>query len=689
MLAHSGRATEIMVKHLIIWVAQAVVLLSMAGLFETIEVKAFADAMIVIVVVAAIGTLVMPTLIRYAVRLKPILFPIITFLLYAWALLILDQMLTGWRISNWWVAGLTAAVLTTVASFLGSFLSLSDDAAWQRYALGPMRARYVGNGVTHTYEPGYVFLEIDGLSEPVLRNAIAAGYAPTMAKMLLHGTHRLTPWECDLSSQTSAMQAGILLGNNDDIPAFRWYDRDLGRVMVSNSIRDAGLLQQKLSTGKGLLIDNGASRGNLFSGDAPDSLLTCATLMYPAQRNTRQYFLFYSNLYNLARTAALFVADFFHEIFAATWQLLRNERPRVRRFGVYPLVRSATTSILRELSTFTVAGDMFRGVPATYTTYVAYDEVAHHSGTERGDALRVLRLLDRDIGRLVKVAEEAPRPYHIVVLSDHGQTQGATFWQRYGESLSDVVESGIHRSGNGSRPEVVHSDSNPDEGREMVSVLLTDFLKNDKTGHPVMKRALRRRMRDGQVALGPDARLADEIADRENGKVIVLASGNLGLVSFTGANARLTMEQIDAAYGELMPTLIDHPGIAFALLETDERGPIAIGRSGFYALRDNQVHGDNPLEGYSQNVPSLLLRASGFRNTPGILLIGTYWKETNEIAAFENLVSSHGGIGGNQTVPFVLSPVELDVGPMPIVGASALHRVFKRWVANGHKDAAP
>ncbi|MBA3380237.1 MAG: phage holin family protein, partial [Chloroflexia bacterium] len=197
-LAHSGRATEIMVKHLIIWVAQAVVLLSMAGLFETIEVKAFADAMIVIVVVAAIGTLVMPTLIRYAVRLKPILFPIITFLLYAWALLILDQMLTGWRISNWWVAGLTAAVLTTVASFLGSFLSLSDDAAWQRYALGPMRARYFGNGVTHTCEPGYVFLEIDGLSEPVLRNAIAAGYAPTMAKMLLHGTHRLTPWECDL-----------------------------------------------------------------------------------------------------------------------------------------------------------------------------------------------------------------------------------------------------------------------------------------------------------------------------------------------------------------------------------------------------------------------------------------------------------------------------------------------------------
>jgi hypothetical protein len=220
----------------------------------------------------------------------------------------------------------------------------------------------------------------------------------------------------------------------------------------------------------------------------------------------------------------------------------------------------------------------------------------------------------------------------------------------------------------------------------MVSVLLTDFLKNDKSGHPVMKRALRRRMRDGQVSLGPDASLFEEISNGENGKVIVLASGNMGLVSFTGAATRLTMEQIDAAYDELMPSLIEHPGIAFALVETDDRGPIAIGRSGFYSLRDDQVHGENPLEGYSPNLPCLLRRASGFRNTPDLLVIGRYWEAANEIAAFENLVSSHGGIGGNQTVPFVLSPVELDLGDSPIVGASALHRVFKRWVSNGQSD---
>ena len=679
-LEQSGQITNVVLKHLIIWVVQASVLVSLAGLFAGIMVHDYTDAFIVIVVVAGLNAVVMPAMLRFAIRVKPLLFPLITFMLNAWALLLLDQVLPGWKINNWWLAGLTAAVLTGVDTFLGSFLSLSDDAAWQRYVLGPVRARYANNGVTRTTVPGFVFLEIDGLAEPVLRDAMAAGYAPNLARWLESGTHRLTQWECDLSSQTSAMQAGILHGVNDDIPAFRWYDRELGRVMVSNSVRDAGLLQLRLSTGNGLLVERGASRGNLFSGDAPDSLFTFATLMHPARHNTRQYFLFYSNIFNLARTVALFVADFFHEIIAATWQLIRNERPRVRRFGVYPLVRSATTSVLRELNTFTIAGDMLRGVPSMYTTYVAYDEVAHHSGTERGDALRVLRQVDRDIGRLARVAEEAPRPYHLVVLSDHGQTQGATFRQRYGESLSDVVKDAIHRSANGTGPEVVHSEEHSDEGWGMVSVLLTDFLRNDETGHPMVEKAFRGRMSGGQVKLGPDPQALNQIANGQNDKVVVLASGNLGLVSFTGSNERLTMEQIDGMHAELMPTLIEHPGIAFVVVETDDRGPLAIGRSGFHALRDERVHGVNPLEGYSPHVPALLRRASGFTNAPDIMVISTYWKETNEVAAFEELVSSHGGLGGGQTMPFVLSPVKLDMGPQPIVGAPALHHVFKGWI---------
>ena len=85
--------------------------------------------------------------------------------------------------------------------------------------------------------PGVILFEIDGLAEPVLRTALDQGHAPTMARWLADGSHKLIGWECDLSSQTGASQAGLLLGSNEDMPAFRWYEKDTGRTMVSNNGR--------------------------------------------------------------------------------------------------------------------------------------------------------------------------------------------------------------------------------------------------------------------------------------------------------------------------------------------------------------------------------------------------------------------------------------------------------------------
>ena len=65
--------------------------------------------------------------------------------------------------------------------------------------------------------------------------------------------------------------------------------------------------------------------------------------------------------------------------------------------------------------------------PAVYATFSSYDEVAHHSGLERSDTMEALRKLDRQFGRIDRARAFAPRPYEFVVLSDHGQTQGATF----------------------------------------------------------------------------------------------------------------------------------------------------------------------------------------------------------------------------------------------------------------------
>src|SRR6185295_19515533 len=99
------------------------------------------------------------------------------------------------------------------------------------------------------------------------------------------------------------------------------------------------------------------------------------------------------------------------------------------------------TVVQRDLQVASVVGDVLAGRPVVYTTFLAYDEVAHHSGIERDDALAVLRDLDRQIARIALACADAPRPYRLVVLSDHGQSQGETFRDRYGETLEEVVRS--------------------------------------------------------------------------------------------------------------------------------------------------------------------------------------------------------------------------------------------------------
>ena len=77
----------------------------------------------------------------------------------------------------------------------------------------------------------------------------------TMARWLAEGTHALTEWETDLSSQTGASQAGILLGSNDDIPAFRWVDKESGLLTACSAPADCARIERERATGIGLLVE--------------------------------------------------------------------------------------------------------------------------------------------------------------------------------------------------------------------------------------------------------------------------------------------------------------------------------------------------------------------------------------------------------------------------------------------------
>jgi uncharacterized membrane protein YvlD (DUF360 family) len=564
------------------------------------------------------------------------------------------------------VAAITAAVY--------SLLAIDEDEAWHRNVV--RRAARRRGQVTETDVPGVLFLEIDGLAHDVLMRALRDGSAPHLAAWVRGGSHKLRRWETDWSSQTGACQAGLLHGDNEDMPAFRWWEKERGAAIVTNHPRDAEEIERRHSNGRGLLHADGASRANILSGDAPHSMLTMSTALHRRRPIGKDYAAYFARPYAAARTLVLSLADIARERRAARSQVRDDVRPRIHRGRAYVFARAWGTVVQRDLQVAAVIGDVLAGRPVVYTTFLAYDEVAHHSGIERHDALAVLRDLDRQIARIASAREEAPRPYQLVVLADHGQSQGETFRDRYGETLEDLVRAACDPDS------VVVAESGDDDALSYMGAGLTEVARDDTVAGRTVRAATRDRRADGAVVLDAETRgEVEESHDGELPELSVMASGCLGLISFPREPGRLSLERIEALHPRLVPALRDHPGIGFVLVRSEREGALAIGAGGTRFLADDRVEGEDPLAPFGPNAADHLRRTDGFPHCADLMINSTYWPEFGEVAAFEELVGSHGGMGGPQSFPFVLHPAELEWPAEEVVGAERVHRIFRGWLA--------
>src|SRR5262249_5025718 len=307
-----------------------------------------------------------------------------TLLLNALVAYLAGAILPGVEI-EFWDGVLVAFVLAFVQVLLAALFNQVDDSYDRRIVRRSARRE---RKPLATDVPGVLFLEVDGLAEPVLRDALEAGRMPHLASWLERGTHRLPRWGPDLSSQTGASQAGILLGNNEGIVAFRWWDRERSRVVSCSSLKDVAELETELSRGNGLLHPEGASRGNLFSGDAGDWMMTSSKIVGERHRR-HKYFGFYDNAYNVPRVLLLFAWEVVLEAGGQLHRWATNHRPRIHPHLSYLLVRAVTNVYLQLLTLYAVMRDVYLGVPVVYATFFAYDEVAHHSGIDGNAAKRI------------------------------------------------------------------------------------------------------------------------------------------------------------------------------------------------------------------------------------------------------------------------------------------------------------
>jgi uncharacterized membrane protein YvlD (DUF360 family) len=671
---------------LLVWAVATGALIALDSWMTGFELPAWWHPPVAALLLGLLTAGIWPLVLRVALPVAFFTFGIGGFVLLGGLVLALFHAIPGVEIRGLGVAVVVVLVMAAVAGVTSSVLAIDEDEVFFRRA-----RRRTGRGGQPAAErdarpPGVLFLQIDGLGHDVARRAVRDGSMPTLAAWLRAGSHVLTGWHTDWSSQTGSAVLGILHGSNHDVIGFRWYDKERDHVVRVSTPEDAAAQERLHSDGRGLLAPDGAGRGNLFTGDAPHVSLTMSSLAHvvPTRSRVRRrerervgsgYYAYFANPANAMRTLGVSLVDIYRELVAAAKQRRADVRPRISRGGIYPLARPGTTVIARDIVTSALLEDMLAGRAVVYADFLGYDEVAHHSGVERFDTLEVLRSIDQQIGRLHRAAALAPREYHLVCLSDHGQTQGWAFAERFGESIEQLVGR-VCGGGTGPKPSAGSGSRRTAEGWQVAAAAA-------EAGGGLVARRLRARVAGKPAVPGEPAATGGEVPRVAPG-VVCVVSGHVAMVSFPDLPGRVPLEEIERRWPDLLPTLVDHDGVGFVLVHSTEHGPVVLGRDGLHRLATGVVLGEDPLAPYGEHAADLVARTSAFPHCADVMINSRYDPDTDEASAFEPHVGSHGGLGGPQTRGFLVHP-RVFAAPGAIVGAEHLHRVLRGWLADlGH-----
>ncbi len=539
---------------------------------------------------------------------------------------------------------------------------------------------------------GLIVLQVDALAYSDLRRALELGYCPTIAHLLNDRGFSIRRWFCGLPSATPYCQAGIFHGENCGIPAFRFYDKQQRRVITCNAPDGVQYIRDRIHAPGALA--GGSSYVNLLDGDAQTIAFTVATKervsVYQRLGGTRMLLLILLHPVRMARM-----------VLQAGWEWVREEwerlvgelaRQRTHSEGVFPFIRILSNVVIRELQTMAIVLDAWLGVPVIYSTYMQYDELAHHFGPSSRQALSDLRRTDARIAEIWRMAKSARvREYDLVILSDHGMTPAVSYRVQFQESLGTTVQHMLDAEAKRAGAEPLHAlasyaenseyaDTGP-RAMESLSQMTAEWPRPVHRGFAGIRDWLRRRygVRDLFV---PEKYRVDE-----RHEVVVTYSSCLALVYFADDDRQLSREDIagDPRRAYLYAALLSHPGIGLIATRLGEGVHVEsrIGRATIVGEALEVTSGINPLEAYGTEpcvvraVHDLVMQP----NAGDLVLFGAY--DGYEIISLDDQVGAHGSAGGDQVRPFIITPPEVDLTTAVIEDARDINSVLmSRYARN-------
>jgi len=503
-------------------------------------------------------------------------------------------------------------------------------------------------------QKGLVGIQIDGLAFPYLQQALDRGYLPHLERYLRRG-HKLIEYQAGLPSTTPAAQSTYFYGNDHGIPAFRWFEKETGQIISCNDPDHVQHFREKLFAGEQGLLAGGASYSNILDGDAERSIFTVASphpqTLFGRLGGLRIVLL---QLVNPLRTCRMFFASFL-EFWANRkdeWHHRRKKNWSTQE-GLFPFIRIFCNVILREMQTFGVIAEVYAGTPRIYTTYSGYDELAHHFGPSSWPALKNLQYIDRRIGEIIRTIDHVPgADYLLVILSDHGQTPGYPFQNRFGATLGDAVSAFMREN---QRASV--SSGTPEFSRRQVGYLQDELEARKKGWRQQMYQLTRNYLQKKVHDLVPETLKIDP-----EGGVVITYSSSLAHLYITGSEHPLNWREVEQAHPLLLRFLQKHKGIGFVLARGEEDGELMIfHQEGSICVNDNPRFPQHELAflrpyGAPYELLEQLHRFGLGSRCGDLVLFGAIDEEG--IACFDDQVGGHGSVGGEQSRPFLILPLD-------------------------------
>jgi hypothetical protein len=474
--------------------------------------------------------------------------------------------------------------------------------------------------VTEQRGRGLVIVHIDGLGADSLEQALREGDMPFTKSLMESEGYEVHRYRCGIPSTTPFVQAGILYGDNSEIPSFRWWDREQRLLVQFGAGSTFKKVAAKYFNGCHPLTEGGATIAACYPAGAKETFgIAYQDRRYSGQevgsRSAWRVVLPYlANPLNLADLI-------WHGADSIAQTALTFGRRRIS--GKITAATYAVTDALEEIfvhhvTRHAVTRAMREGYSPIYAGFYAFDETGHAFGPDDGYSLRILRHVDNTIKKIARVRKDR---YELVVLSDHGQIDTVPF-----SHVSDKPFG------------------------ELVAGWLPGYRVQEMKGK----------------AFGPDK-------DQAIGHVNITNSGGLSHIYFADRDKRLRYSELVAQFPGLA---VKVAGIDTVALVMARDGDADVFFAGGLELRGEAI---KPVLAQYDD-PDILIaqlsRLNSFEAAGELVVFGAF-KEGRQVN-FENQAGGHGSIGGEQGHPFVLAKREWQIDTTSVNGAHEIHPILSR-----------